>query len=242
MIDNTVDIVEAFVSKLTFTIELVSALDNGDGSYQLCLVAQNPQKTEDPIYWLRPLSKITINAVIYTVQSLDDCDKITVSGASGPSKGDTFIIPAPFYFHGTPIAQGEKMNQIKKQSNKLPMVYLVEITREVFDRDVESAIERNSDVIMYFLDTANFKDWDTDAHYLKSINPMRNLVENFILLLEREGRIGLLDDFTLINHAKFGVFTVDKGHVTNLFNDELSGVELNVTLPIKEVLNCNNLC
>ena len=46
----------------------------------------------------------------------------------------------------------------------------------------------------------------------------------------------------MINRANFGVYVTDKGNESRIFNDNMSGVELRITLPIKKDLTCINFC
>lgn len=64
---------------------------------------------------------------------------------------------------------------------------------------------------------------------------MANLVKNFINTLYNSKYIGRFEDYETINHVNFGVYVTDKGNTKSIFSDQLSGVELNITLPFRKL-------
>jgi hypothetical protein len=148
-----------------------------------------------------------------------------------------YTVPNPFYFHGTPILTNAHINGAK-ESDKIPMIYLYEILKEK-DKSPNNRIVRESDLRLFFLDSANFDEWSTDDHYSKRLLGLNNLVDAF----EEAARLYSCcfylyeTDFTRINHVNWGVYQDNKGHVKTIFDDRLTGVELSFTLPLK---NCNN--
>ena len=86
------------------------------------------------------------------------------------------------------------------------------------------------------------ENWKTADHYEKCIIPMRNLANEFVNYLnDDECQFGDFE-YTLINHAKIGVFTEGVGHTTQLFNEEISGVEMRFSVPIYKSFACNGAC
>jgi hypothetical protein len=89
---------------------------------------------------------------------------------------------------------------------------------------------------------ADFQNWNTDDHYSNAIIPMRNLCFAFIEEVNNSFMFSDFTDYNLINHVKFGVFTDNKGHTNNFFNENLSGVEMRVTLPVYKNIACSDAC
>jgi hypothetical protein len=189
---------------------------------------------------IREKSPFKIEAVDYVATSVDTSLKtITYPSLIAPIIGDKIYASVPFYFHGTPIATGNEIQRILETANKLPMIYLLEIITDEFDRDPESSIERTSTVSLFFLDEANFADWDTDQHYSEAIIPMMNYAISFIDYLDESSNIGVLGNVSLTYHAKFGLnIRTNSGHIQNLFPENLSGVQVRITLPILKNLKC----
>jgi len=227
---ETVDIVRSLVSELNKTINIDSIVDNLDGTYTV--------ETCDT-YYLHECLKITIDAVTYTVKSVEKNVSFVIKGDVLPT-ATSFELPAPFYFHGTVIQTNQELINFD-QFDKLPMAYLLEVLEDdFFNRDEIN--DRESDIRLFFLTTANFADWKTGDHYKSAIEPMRSVAYNFINVLNNSKLINIFATYTLINRVNFGVYTTDKGNTKNIFNDNMSGVELRLTLPIRKVLNCNNIC
>ena len=230
---NTVDIVEDLVALMGQTITISGVVDNGDNTYDL---------TINDVYWLRPSNVITFSGVDYMVLVLIDCNEIRVSGASAPIVGDTYSLAAPFYFHGTPIATNDLLTEIISDVDKYPAVYCLENLTESFIRDpADSILDRESPVVLFFMDRTDFNDFRTDEHYTNAINPMRRSVQVFEELTQNRNGIGEYN-FTLTNHAKLGVQTTNKGATSKIFNDDLAAVEFSATLPIHKDLVCALEC
>ena len=229
-----VDIIESIVSGLSFTTKIKTVTDNGNGTYTLGVCCT---------YHVQPFCNVTINAVSYRVTDIVNNESITIESGAAPLVGEVVEISAPKYFHGTRPATNEELAEIVNVSDKLPFVYLFEVISESFSNDEEERIERESTLRLFFLGGANFDDWYTDDHYKYAIVPMRNLVFKFIDAINNDmATFADFDDYTLINHAKFGVFTDNNGHTNRFFNEDLSGVEMRVTLPVLKNIACSDAC
>ena len=218
----TVNILEAFISSMDLSGDVSSLVNDGT----------NTTLTVDDPYHTREGMTIQVDTVDQTVISVSGND-IEVSGVL--ASATTYLVPNPFYFHGTPIATNSHINGAKDK-NKVPMIYLYEILREK-DLPVTSGLARESDLRLFFLDNADFDRWDTDDHYSKRLIGLNNLVDAFrIEALKYPGFFLDETTFTRINHVKWGVYKDNKGHEQRIFDDDLTGVELSFTLPLRK---CN---
>jgi len=231
---ETVDIIRDFVELLDFQFDITSAVDNGDGTYTLFAC-----KT----YQIQPLPNcpLVIDGVKYTVKSVDNNVSITIAGPSIPTVTQ-FQIPKPYYFHGTVIKTNLELSQIKKQMDKMPLVYLLEVLVDNFNNNSEVPLDRTSDLRLFFLAPSNFSEWKTTDHYTGAILQMRNLAYQFISILNKSRIIDEFDDYELINRVNFGVYVTDKGNTKRIFNEQLSGVELRINLPINRIFDCKESC
>jgi hypothetical protein len=227
---QTVDIVEDLVTLINTELTGTSAwVDNGDGTYTITLCNT---------YWLNTMETVTIDSVEFTDLVVVKDTSLTVTGASIPT-AITFFLDVPSYYHGTVIQTNEEITASSPNvTARTPMVYLLEIISDDFKSD-EDSLERTSDLRLFFLTEADEKNWKTDTHYTDAIDPMRKMVSFFVdEVLKKSKGLGKIEEYTVTNHANFGVYTTDKGHTKKIFNDSYSGCELRITLPIKADMSC----
>lgn len=186
--------------------------------------------------WLTLTYTVLIGAVTYTIVDLEPNVSITVTGASLPA-AVPFDIHSPVFLAATSIEQNKEMARIENSKDKLPLIWLHDIVKEKFVKEVDSILERKSQCELYFLIDADFEGWTTAQHRKYAILPMRNLMFNFVDALQESGNIGLLGDYDVQDHARFGVYE-DKGHTKRIFSDDLSGSQLSIEIPFQKNLGC----
>jgi len=220
----TVDIIEDFINSLDLSGSVISFSDDGT----------NTTIAVEKTYHARKTMLLDIDDTDYEIVSVVNNESIEVVGVI-PSPVN-YKVPNPFYFHGTPILTNAHISGAK-ENQKTPMVYLYEILKER-DKKEDSNIRRESDLRLFFLDSANFGEWSTDDHYSKRLLGLNNLVDEFISAARDFSCCFYLyeTEFIRINHVNWGVWEDNKGHKRTLFDDELTGVEVIFTLPLK---NCN---
>lgn len=224
----TVDIIEDLVNDLDFTQVVTSFNLIGTDKTQLFV---------DRTFHARKGLTYTVDSVDYTIDSFVYGESVTVNGVVPSPVGKDAVLQKPFFFHETPMKLNNKLSLIKDPSKKLPFIYLVEVLRERKIKTVDSNIDRVSSLRIIFLDNSNKTDWLTDDYYTYVIQGQNDLLEFFIEKIEQEvGLFGEFDEYGQINHPDFGVYINDKGHKRKLFNDNLSGCELSLDLPILKSL------
>lgn len=228
----TVDIIEDFVNGFIPRSDINSITDNEDGTFTLEV---------DELLNVRKGSTIEIDNTNYTVTAISADDKTITVSSEDEITGTEYFAVIPFYFHGTPIATGKVLSTIKDTALKTPMVYCMEVMRDRIYHDPNTLLDRESNVRLFFLDEANYRDWDTDEHYSESIVPMANYARAFMAYLRKHKGIdeSKFETSEFVYHAKFGIRLSSNGHDANLFPDKLSGVEVEVLLPIKKSFICD---
>lgn len=218
----TVDILEDFISRMKLSGEILSSTN--DGTNTTIIV----EKT----FHARKNMKIIVDDLEYTIVSVVNNESIEFLGT--PSNPISYTVPNPFYFHGTPLMTNNHINRAQ-DSQKVPMAYLYEILRET-EKNIYSSIKRESEIRLFFLDNANFDEWQTDDHYSKRLIGLNNFVNEFITQARKSVCCFYLDEteFTRINHVNWGVYVNNKGNEKRIFDDDLTGVELSFTLPLKD--------
>ena len=222
----TVDIIGDFIKGLKIEGDILAA-SIVDGHTDI-LVSNT--------YHLRKGMPVLIDDVGYKITDVQQDSVITVLGEIDKPK--KYRAPSLVYFHGTPVMTNNHIAEAT-EAQKTPMVYLYEILREKF-HGPNSGLDRTSSIRLFFLDSANFEDWETEDHYTNRLYGLNSLVEFFReQAVKYECKFHLFDvSFDVINHTRFGVFTSMKGHEKRIFDEDLTGVELSFELPIKKCLNC----
>lgn len=219
----TTEILESLVGLLDFDIEPTSVTDNLDGTFTI---------TTCNTYHLQPNFKaVTINAVDYPVVSVTRNINIVVSGTIEPPL-QSFPIYQTYYFHGIPERASGEISKISTTVNKTPMAFLSEAAGDFeetyFGRG--SANDREAQIRLFFLTYSNIKDYTTDDYHSKAIVPMTDLALEFIEKCRASVMIGKFDDRDFKIKPLQNVYIKKSGG--QFANESLSGVELNITLPI----------
>jgi hypothetical protein len=215
---QVVDFIERVVKSLNYTINVDSFLVVGlETELHVCKTLH-----------ARIGSMIEVDGVVYEVTGVKNNDVIIIKGL--PANPKLITLTSPYYLHGTTLAVNTELDKLDKDI-KFPFIYCFEAIRERYYNEADSLIDRDADIRLFFLDNANFADWTTEEHYRNTIDGMRNLQQELIKKLNNHKSVGLFSDYEVINHVKFGVYT-ERGHERKIFNDNTSGVEILLTLPL----------
>ena len=223
------DLLEPIVASLTYTAtptETTYDSIKNTTTFKLCCTGG-----------LRPCSIVYVNDIKYSVLSVVPDESITIKGTF---VGTSFALTTdpPFYLHGTIRSAGGEVAMIRDGHDKYPMVYLYEpITERHFGK--ESSIDYEAEIRLFFLDITDFQNFKTNEHYLYAINQMRWYALEFLKALQKKTcTFGEVEDYRLTSYALIGTDVLEAGVIKNIFADNLSGVELILTLPVLK----NSVC
>ena len=220
---ETVDIIGDLVNDINLSFAIKTIIDNGGNSYTL---------TTCNTLHLQTKFKITIDAVVYTITEVDKDVSITITGDSLPTATEFDVYPA-YYHHGTILSSNAELAQIKDANNKTPLIFLHEVIEDKFYNKVSSQLERETTLKIFFLTQSNWAKNNTNDHYTSAIEPMRNLVYNFIDTLNKTRYIANIEEYRVKNHSLFANY-LQEGYTEAIFDKNLSGCELNITIPIRQ--------
>jgi len=181
---------------------------------------------------------IVIDGVTYQLVSVTPNVSIVVTHPTIVPTVTEFDIALPFFFYGTIKSTNSELTEKLNSWDKLPMIYLHDPTKENYDADPFSSIDRESECDLYFLAENNFQDWTNAQHEALAIIPMRNMADAFIGALE--GRRNLVaEDYTyeLFNRVRWGTEETT-GNNKQFFTDNVSGVQMRIILSFLQT-NCN---
>ena len=227
-----VDIIENIVSQLNHTF-LIDSVTDLTGSYRL---------DSDNTYYCTKLNTVTIGGLDYTIIDVDFNVSITVqplNHAGNPLAETSFELSSPSFFHGTVNSTDpEILKAIVSGVSTYPIVYLNEVLREQMVADPESSIERFSPIRIFFLDISNYAD-NLNKDFLDDVlKPLSNIESKFYDVIDKDANIGLIEaDWDRINLPRFARVG-ENGETELIFSEELSGLELGITIPIKKCCDC----
>jgi len=162
----------------------------------------------------------------------------TTTFVTGKVSSSAWESGAPFYFHGTPLEINVLLGQVPSSKNKYPAIFLFEPILMNENNDITQVVGASPKLQIYFMhDWASQEQWTTGDHYTNIIDDMDELKREFIKKLKANKYVKKITDYSTVRHAKWGLFFNDQGYKNQVFNDQLSGVELEITLDIKRIID-----
>ena len=161
---QTYDLLKPIVDTIDKAIVCQTLTDNGNGTYTF---------TCNNTKWLTKGYSFTVITDVYKVVSIVPNVSITVSGSTLPL-AKTFDIYLPYFIHGTVIATNAELQNTANSIDKLPFIWLKEVTKETVSVDELDSLDRVSECDLYFMVDCDFSNWKTTDHDLNAIQPMRN--------------------------------------------------------------------
>lgn len=219
----TKDIIKQLTAQLTFTEKILD-----------CTVVANGVELElCETHGIVDKSIVIIGGNEVNVIDILPDNKILIPGTTCPVETE-LTIPAPNFYNGTIKAVSAELTMVKDLRKRHQIVYLYEVLKEKRNRDPEKNVGRYVDIIMFFLTASTEKVDLTEQRYTEYMDPMCNLCEDFVDLLETSPLIGEIEDeeYEITPHSIAGFY--DRlGHVKNFFNEQYSGCEFRMRIPIE---------
>jgi len=220
---DTYKLIELIVNQIDGTINFDSIAFVSGTNYLI---------TTDSTKWLNVGRTYDIGGVNYLVVDINPDTNFTIqlTGVQVAPTASSMVVPLPFFYHGTFSFTNQERTQELLSTNKTPFIYFNEPSTDTTYSSELDARDRDSDCDIYFMHEANFEDWTNEKHYFFAINAMKNLIQAFIQSAKNQSFVGELDNYGSESHVKWGVVN-QNGHVRNLFNENLSGKKLQITIP-----------
>ena len=149
------------------------------------------------------------------------------------------IAHAVYFLHGTPRSTNREYLALKgnRTYDKTPFVWLLEpYTQNDLPRD--SSVEASFNMTLFFLDWANEPKWSNEQHNEWVIKPMETLAKEFEQVIEDNFSFKPLGTVIKKPRARFGVILVRKDETEKIIDDDLSGLEVKLTLEVYDVESC----
>ncbi len=228
----TVDIIGDFIKSLVLSHEIFHHYTTLCGKNTVLEVFKNDEIGNT--FHAREGLFLSIEGEKYKIVSVDINKIITIMGPltfkNEKPKNLFFVLETPIYIHGVPIIANDGLD-FNDENKMLPMIYLYEILKEV-EKGPNSRIVRESDIRLYFLDSANFSEWSSGAYYTNRLRFLNNFVDFFIKKMRDYTRYFYLfnTDITKTNYQKW---VISQGSSEkNIFSKELTATGIDFTLPL----------
>ena len=182
--------------------------------------------------YLYPFKEVTIDGRdAKVVDMIWNTQLVLKFNDAGGLDAGTYVIANPLYTWGTIREFNNEMSQIRYTGDKYPIVYLFERFRETEYHGSNDALDREADVRLFFLSNYNPNDYTIKDHYNYVIKAMTNLKNSFIESVKRNPKIDELTTSDNTNFVMFGTYTDNNGNIEHLIGDNLTGIEMRITIP-----------
>ena len=214
----TVDILQDFFSN---GLDLSMVVSN------VAYEGTNSVATVDNLLHLRKGMKVNVSGTDYSVTDTDRANRTFTVEADLTGATSATIEPL-YYIHGKPVIVNGSIVPADVDT-KYPMVYVEEPFTETFQSSL-SAIDRESNLRIYFMDWSNNAEWETDQHYSDRIDGLNQLFERFKknIIADRCRFFAENTTFTVTN-----ITNLTGAGGSSLFHDNTSGLLIEATLLIK---------
>lgn len=231
---TTVAIINDLVSRLEFT-GTISSIDASNPTSVIIFSCNTGH--------VAPGDFVKINGADYKVISVDVNVSFTI--ASDPSPATEFVVPAPKFFHGTPLQVETILSNISDYRDKLPMVYLVEPYSETNYADRTKKIDRDFRGTLLFVMAEESLDDTVEESYPKFVEPLDNLIDSFVNLLTFDAQIENFDTYETTNRVNVGMWVSKDGrrspmkdNIKKLFDERITAIEMIPSFSIKKDYRC----
>lgn len=219
---DIVKILQRVIDGFNPLVKVVSCEEIETGKYTLT--------TCDPMY-LRLHSRFTVDDVAYTVTEFVSDKVLVIEGSEAITR--SFYLDTPYFITDTPQGANNELCATDYSDKVHPFIWLLDNFPTIMLND-DSPNVAEARVRLFFLDISQNGSWKNTQIRQNAINPMRRLCDAFLKEIKRE-ICGTLKGVTrqLIDRPRFGIYTSDQGNNQSIITQELSGVELDITIPIR---------
>jgi len=158
---------------------------------------------------------------------------------TSPTFDSTIVIaPTILFLHGSPSSTNNEYAKISNRTlSKTPFIWLL-VSYEQNSLPLDSSLEASYNARLFFMDWANVPKWKNDQHNDLVIKPMENLSKAFMDVIENDYAFKRLNGYTRIPRPRFGVEISDKGSDKTIIHENLSGIDLSLTLELFNTAIC----
>ena len=181
---------------------------------------------------------------VYVVEVVENVS-ITVETSNDLTTAVKWNALQPYFYYGDPIDMNNEITAGNNdQDTKYPAVIMFEVKRSKYSIQRSDLIDFTPRLRLFFMDQANYADSTINDLY-QTVDSMQDLAEEFIDQLGITPHIYVQDsDYNLNKHSKWGVKVIKNGKANSetIFDNNLTGVEIEIDVPIAKSLQFSCLC
>jgi len=182
--------------------------------------------------YLSNKSIVKVNGVEYRVTSFVKNESVTLDLGGATVTATELELKKPTFLHGTASSVNNEYLEISNQTReKTPFIWLLRGYTDTFYDELSSK-DRDSSIRLFFMDETNADKWRNDEHDTNAINQMYELSQLFIKVVQGSQIYDDLGTYSITDRPRFGVEIANRGSDSMIIDEDLSGVELNMILPI----------
>jgi len=228
------DLVQSEIfDKINTSVKVVSAsaLTSGNQNIEFCnnkwvRVGQYVKDSSDKLW------------KVISISSLGVVTLKKPTGATNITSKDVLYVITPKFLFGTHTSANNELTLKRQKTNDiLPLIWLIENIGEV-EYGKQSVIERDSSLRLFFLDDIDPSNGLNEDFRKNVVSPMLNLKDEFLNVVSNNPIFKEYSSVDIRTITRFGN-EKEKGVFENILNDNLSGVELRITLNIYKKNKCN---
>ena len=233
MENNLVDIVRQIIDRIDLNIPVIS-VTNGVGVDKIFVC-----NTMHITIGKHVMGSYGFEYVV-TNFSFNEWVEVVPYNHSQPFSLQPYLVaPQILFLHGSPASTNNEYLLVSQRTlNKTPFIWLLE-SYEYENLPLDSSVVASYDARLFFMDWANTPKWKNDQHNDLVIKPMENLSKAFINVIENDYTFKRLNGYKRRPRPRFGVEITDKGSDKTIIHEDLSGVDMSVTL---EMFNTELCC
>jgi len=230
---NLVDIVQDIISLIDLNLKVKGITDIG-GVYRVEVCKTTLHLT----LCSRVQDELGNNYEVTGISNNEYVDLKPLNGA--PAFTGNLIVTRPItYLHGSPSSVNNEYLEVDQLTrNKTPFIWLLE-TYTYTPQGQESLLEAEYNARLFFMAESESQVWMNNQHNDYAIKPMENLANAFIEAVNSSFAFKTLTDYTIQVRPRFGVEVTNRGSRERIIDEDLGGVELNVTLELYSTNICN---
>jgi len=230
------DLISQIVDGIRDRSAITSVVDLGGGDYEIFTPNTFSLAANDRVILEGPTAPAVVTAVTPDVSFVVRADALPLT--------TEWAAAYPYFFYGDPRMINRELSDINSELRKYSAVFMIDRTREKRSFNKNNEVYISADLTLFFCDKVDNAEYGTtQEHYIDAIEPMTEYVDRFEFDVQNHPSVAEMQevDYIRTNGVNFGRWLKDNGDVSKIFDDDLSGILVEIDLPIYRSALCKDL-